>query len=692
MSNKDPVRLLILEESQNRAEELIVLLRTAGRATRAHLIESEADLATQLAEQPWDLLLAAEEASGMTAESIINQIRSAEKDIPIILLVNNRDPASITEGLKLGAKDVALEDDDERLILLIERELGNLAVRRAKRKADVELRETDRRNQLLLASSNAAIAYVHEGMHIYTNRAYVDMFGYEDEDELAGVPIIDLISTADQSKFKSFLKSYADNGEDSDEFTCVDVDGSNILTTLGLSPATYDGELCTQVIFRPLVDDSELEHRIKEISSQDLLTGLFNRQYFIEALDAAVDQALEGKQNYVLLYIQLDHFSRVRSEAGISNSDLVLGEIASFIRNMVDDVHIMARFGDDVLSLLFKGSEREEAAALAEQIRSGVEGHVCEVSGKNFQLTVSIGLCLISDSAPTSEEIISRAHHASEALEDGNVVNFYQAQQVTVGEDGKALSSEHIKDLLKKALATNALKLVFQPIISLHGEDEEQYEVLLRLIEDDGHELNPGQFMGAAEEAGLLEKIDRWVILQSIKRVADQRSRGGKGKLFINLSHKSINDETFLPWLAVAFKAAKLPSDAIILQIHENDATSYIKQATRFCKGLGQLHCKASINHFGCSLNPFNLLKHLTPDYVKLDGSFAQSIEDSEEKQEELSGMIKSLQATGVLTAISGVESPNVLALLWQTGLNYIQGYCLSEPLEEMDYDFSEDF
>ena len=86
-----------------------------------------------------------------------------------------------------------------------------------------------------------------------------------------------------------------------------------------------------------------------------------------------------------------------------------------------------------------------------------------------------------------------------------------------------------------------------------------------------------------------------------------------------------------------------------------------------------------------------NLLRHLTPDYVKLDGSFAQSIEESVEKQEELSEMIKSLQETGVLTAISGVESPNVLALLWQTGLNYIQGFCLSPPLDDMDYDFSED-
>lgn len=166
---------------------------------------------------------------------------------------------------------------------------------------------------------------------------------------------------------------------------------------------------------------------------------------------------------------------------------------------------------------------------------------------------------------------------------------------------------------------------------------------------------------------------------------------GGKARLFLNISHKSISDETFLPWLSIALKAAKLASDAIVIQIYENDATSYIKQATKFTKGLAELHCKSSINHFGCSLNPFNLLKHLTPDYVKLDGSFAQDLEDSEEKQTKLSEMIQSLQASGVLTAISGVESPNVLVLLWQTGLNCIQGYCLSPPLDTMECDFSDD-
>lgn len=687
MSTKQPVRLLILDESQNRAEELIVLLRNAGRATRAHQVKSADELSQVLKDQPWDMFLAREDANGVCAEECIKLISTLEKDVPFVLLADSRDPAVITAGMKMGALDVALESDDERLVLIIERELRNLEHRRARRRAMVELRETERRNQLLLDSSTAAIAYVHEGMHIYANRAYGELFGYEDLDDFVGIPIIDLISGEDQDKFKRFLKTGAEATEQGEEFTCVAADGSRILTSMGISPASYDNEPCTQVIFRPMTDDSDLEDRIKEISSQDLLTGLYNRQYFIENLDTAVDLATSGQQSFVLFYIAIDHFPAIRSEAGISNADLVLGDIASLIRSQIDETHLLARFGDDVFTLLFKGSDKDAALELAEKVRIAVDDHLSEISGKSYQLTVSVGLALMTENTPSGEEIISRAHRAADEIGDGNGVNFHSESQPA--EQGGGLSNSSIQALIKEAIAQNSLKLLFQPIISLHGDDDEQFEVLLRLIDNDGNELLPGQFLGPAEEAGLLPKLDRWVILQSIKMLSVQRSEGGKARLFINITSKSVIDDTFLPWVSVALKAARLPSDALIFQVHENDATSHIKQARIFAQGIAQLHCKTSINHFGCSLNPFNLLKHLSPDYVKLDGSFAQQIEDDKDKRKELIDMVKSLQQKGVLTAISGVESPIALSTLWEAGVNFIQGYYISPPLETLDYDFA---
>ena len=252
--------------------------------------------------------------------------------------------------------------------------MGNLDNRRQKRKADVELRETDRRNNLLLDSSTTAISYVHEGMHIYANKAYADFFGYEDANEYAGIPIIDLISGEDQNKFKTFLKSFDQDEASEEEFSCVDNEGSTILAFLSMSHATYDGEPCTQAIFRPMVDESQLEDRIKEISSQDLLTGLFNRQYFVEQLDYAVDNANQGKQSSIIFYIAIDHFPGMRSEAGISNADLVLGDLASLIRLNIPDEHLVARFGDDVFTILIEDNDKAKAEELARAIREKVEG------------------------------------------------------------------------------------------------------------------------------------------------------------------------------------------------------------------------------------------------------------------------------------------------------------------------------
>lgn len=689
MSIKDPVRLLILEESQNRAEELIVLLRTAGRATRAHQIVSEADLDEQLEHQVWDLLLASPEANGLSVEQAIARIQSHEKDIPVLLLAQDRDPESITRGLKLGAQDVALDDDDERLALIMERELANLDARRSRRKAEAEVREVERRNQLLLDSSTSAIAYVHEGMHIYTNKAYADLFGYDEPDDFTGIPVIDLIANEDQDKFKQFLRSYEQDENPTQEFTCVGTDGSRILSNLTLSTATWEGERCTQMIFKPLTDESEVTDRIKQISSQDLLTGLYNRQYFIEQLDMAVDQAASGEHQFVLFYICIDDFSKIRKEAGISNADLVLGDLAALLKKEVDDEHLLARFGDDVFTMLLKGGDKDEASSLAEKMRGNVENHISEVSGKSFQVTLSIGLSVIADSTPSGEEAVSKAHKAAISIEDGNAVRFYAPTQVTVGEEGKALTTEAIKDMVKHGIENNSLRLLFQPIISLHGDDDEQFEVLLRLVDEDENEILPAQFLPPAEEAGLLEKLDRWVILQSVKLLAEHRASGSKARLFINITHKSVADNTFLPWISVALKAARLPSDAVILQLDEKEATSYLKQAGKFTRGLEELHCKSSINHFGCSLNPFNLLQHLTPDYVKLDGSFAQQIEEDDQKRKELIDMVKSLQSKGVLTAISGVESPLILSTLWEAGVNFIQGNYISPPLDSLDYDFA---
>src|SRR5699024_3130100 len=133
-----------------------------------------------------------------------------------------------------------------------------------------------------------AIAYVHDGMHIYANRAYLKLFGYRCPDDLEGTPMTDLIAPGDQAGFKDFLRNYRSE-TDSADFQCSGINTSDesFDAKISFSPAMYDGEPCVQVVIRTDSDNAELEQKLKAISSQDLATGLFNRQRFLELLSAA---------------------------------------------------------------------------------------------------------------------------------------------------------------------------------------------------------------------------------------------------------------------------------------------------------------------------------------------------------------------------------------------------------------------
>lgn len=285
---------------------------------------------------------------------------------------------------------------------------------------------------------------------------------------------------------------------------------------------------------------------------------------------------------------------------------------------------------------------------------------------------------------------MGRAHVASsevrklEGHEQGNGVVVYRPA------DYESLDDSHSIDAILNALDENRFRLLFQPIINLRGEGEEHYEAFVRMLDKDNEEVSPYDFLPPMGPTDTAIKIDRWVILQTIRQLASHRSRGHDTRLFLNITAQTLQDKTFTAWLSVALKAARLPGDSLIFQIREGDANNFMKQAREFTKTVHELHSKVSISQFGCALNPFNTLKHIDADYVKIDGSFTEEIQKSDEAREQIKELVKSLQSAGKLTIIPLVENASVLATLWQAGVNYIQGYYLQAPVPEMNYDFGD--
>ena len=686
----ETIKLLILHESPDDAEQLMNLIRNSGRATRGQMIESSDSLVQALGAGQWDLMLLRPEANEMFAMECLKEVKKQSKDIPAILLVDEYDAEEVVEGLREGYEDVVVMDDQDRLILVIQRELRNLMERRARRTAELHLKEAEKRCAVLLDSSRDAITYVTDGMHTYANDSYLELFGYDDAEDLEGMPIMDMVAAKDHEEFKQFLRAYSAGESDSNEFLChgLCTDGTEIQARMIFSNATYDGEPCTQILIRTNQADAELQEKLKEISSQDLLTGLYNRSHFTQELDKVMQWAVTQSKTATLAYIQLDNFASVQSDIGIAGADMVLADIATLIREALPEGTILARFGDEIFTALIKEKSLEEGRAIGDSIRAAVEDHMSEVQERTVQVTASIGITLISENTDDAEEIMTRAHQASEQVREenplGNGVAVFDPASV------KKIDPSDTGAVVQDAIDKGLFKLLFQPVIDLRGGSGELYEAFLRMVDEDGKEVSPNDFLGAASQQELSEKIDRWVILQSIKLLSDHRADGHDTKLIINITGESLKDQTLLPWLSVALKAARMPSDAIVFQFSESDATTYLKQAKEFTRGLKELHCKVSISRFGCALNPFNTLKHLEVDYLKVDGSFMKDI-GSDESRESLKEMVAAAHAQGKLTIAPFVESAAILSTLWQIGVNYIQGYYLQAPTEQMNYDFSSD-
>ncbi len=682
---KRTIRLLILEDSQNEAERLVSLFRNAGQATRVHRLTSSEDLADAL-QQTWDLLISAPTSANLDPSEAIGAIRKQAKDIPAIQLIDGNDPDAITEALTLGAQGALPQGEDEWLILVANRELANLDERRARRSAELALREAEKRCQLLLESSVDAIAYVHDGMHIYANRAYLELFGYEDVEELEGMPMIDLIASCDQGEFKGFLKNYQ-SMQGSAELVCggIRADGGNFKARMHFSPASYDGEPCIQVVIRAETGNAELE-KLREISSQDLVTGLYNRNHFLESLDGAVERAVNAGQGSSLAYIRIDRFASLQAEIGLGDSDRLLAELAQLLRHQFQRRAELARFGDDAFAVLMAEATPQQLQQPLTELLRKVEGHLFDIDGRTIQTSLSIGVAALDEQTAKARDVIDRAHRCAEELADGNALRIYDP----AAELAAAASRGNILAMLQQALEKNSFRLLFQPIISLRGDSHEHYEVLLRLLDPQGVEVPPGEFLGAAKEAGLATRIDRWVLLNSIKLLAEHRSKGHSTRVFVHISSTSLQDPSLVTWLGVALKTSRLPPDSLVFQLDEHDAVAYLKQAKALTQGLIGLGCGIALSQFGCVLNPFNTLKHLNADFVKIDGSYTQDL-SRQENQDALKQLLADLHEQAKQTIVPFVDSATVLATLWQAGVGYIQGQYLQGPSQSMDYNFSSD-
>lgn len=691
MSKEQTLHLVIVEETRNDAEALANVLRDAGYNSSLSFVANQDEFVSSLDQQIPDIILC---ATGLEPVALSDVLAcTVQKDVkaPVIAIGESGDELAIVDAMRQGATDLCSYDQPEHLQLVVKREILKAVAGHSTRNYEQRFQESEKRARMLMESSRDAIAYIHEGMHIFANSSYLEMFGFENLEEIEGTPILDMVAGDQHATFKDFLRKFGKHGEQEGSLKTSGQlpDGKTFDAVMEFARASIDGEPCTQIIIRNQASSNkELEQKLKYLSSQDIQTGLLNRQYFMEELELAVTEAISGGESAAVIYLLLDNFKSIKDAVGIGVADMVIADIASLIRGHTREGDVVARFSDHTFTILRKGCDAGSIQSLSDTLRQAVEDHIADVENQSVTTTCSIGMTLVTESTPSAHEVVSRSDLACDVARSSGGNQIHMHNPVVDERVGKE-RDQQVHALIKEALDSNQFQLLYQPIVSLTGASGEKYEVLLRMRDNDNELILPTQFLPIADQTGQLAEIDRWVIKHSIEVLAEHRNNGADTHFFIKISASTLLDEQLPLFINECIREFRVQGDAISFEIAEKIASQHLKQAKNFVKTVQQLHCKTALEHFGTSPNSFQLLKHLPVDYLKIDGSFIHNLATDGDNQAMVKSILDAARSMNKQCIAEYVQDAHSLAVLWQSGIDYIQGNFLQEPSEGLTYDFS---
>ncbi|HCI77211.1 MULTISPECIES: EAL domain-containing protein [Psychrobacter] len=687
MRTQSILNLLVIDDDQLYAERLVHLLGCYYDTINLGFLDDKEELLKSL-RQPWDVLVFGN-AYDMSFTDVVGVVQEQSIDLPMICLFNEEMVASTNndEGLPdiiSGTMVKSLKVDQEMAVVMsICLQHDNLRSRRELRTLRHVLSEAEQRANVLIKNSKSAVAYIDQGIHIFANDPYLQLFGFESINDAIGVPVVDLIAGGDNVKgFKQFLRQFDKGSRQEVEFNFESkrMDGSTFEAKLQLAAATLDGEPVTQVIIQQNHNNSaEVAKRLAAAECKDSLTGINNRRGFEEQMAIVYQQARQGVLTAGLLYIQLDNVGKIRSSLGLQGVDATVKQVAYALDELISDGHV-SRFSDTAFTILVEDKSTTELEELAKHIGSRISDMLIEVDKRTTSTTVSIGIVKIETNTAEPSIVLERAMDAInqimiETSNHGGTYHLYDPSE-------HANSDDHaLAESLVDAIANSRFELSFQPIYDINNDRSDFFEVYLRLplADADNTILTPDQFMAVAKTHKLLEKIDRWVLINACKKVNEVRKTHPEARLLVQLTSASLIDKKLPSVASQLIKAVGGAAGVLTLQFNEKDVSDHLTVAKTQFAALSQVSCQMGINNFGSSAKSIEIVSFVQPDMVRLARSYVDGI-DSADNLETVKSLIMRTNEVNVDVLMPYIEDAATMSVAWSVGARYLQGYYLEEP------------
>jgi diguanylate cyclase (GGDEF)-like protein/PAS domain S-box-containing protein len=463
------------------------------------------------------------------------------------------------------------------------------------------------------------------------------------------------------------------------------LDGSTVSVTLVGSPIHTAGKVSgTVLVLHDMTQERQYIANLSWQATHDALTGLANRREFEFRLEQALLNLTRQPGRHALMFLDLDQFKLVNDTCGHAAGDELLRHICALLQSGLREGDTLARLGGDEFGILLENCSPESSERIAEILRQTVQNLHFVWKGRPFVTTVSIGVVHVAQNPTTLESLLRAADMACYmAKEKGR--NRVQLYHVDDSELSLRFGEMAWVQRLHMALEENRFCLYSQEIATLgHVETGGGHvEILLRLHDEAGRMILPNSFIPAAERYGLMTSLDRWVVENVFKIIAQciaQQHEAPMAMCAINLSGITIGDDDFLIFLRQQFVIHRIPPEMICFEITETSAISNLASAIKFINELKGLGCYFSLDDFCAGMSSFAYLKHLPVDFLKIDGSFVRDMLDDPINRAMVEVINHIGHVMGKRTIAEFVETPQIEQALLEIGVDYAQGYNIERP------------
>ncbi len=673
LTEQDAVPLIVLSSAREPVEAVNSILRRAGRPAHCTWIPALRDLGDALTQLNPQILV--QVADGHEELGSVIRLRDRlAPGVPVLLLTPAVDETRIAAAMALGARDVVTLANTERLRAVMLRELE---VFRTGRTLHATLKSAqEARTQLgnVLQRSNDAIIQVQEGIVVDANPAWLELFGVEGG--VAGEPVMDLFEDSTHAALRGALAACLQGRWKAGQPLRANAllgDGSVLPIEMTLALGEHEEEQCVSLMVpsRPSEERRTLE---RPAGAAESGSALLARPELLEALARRLATPAAGGMR-CLAVIKLDKFADIERVVGATASEDILVEFARLLRDTLHPKEVAGRFGGvRFMALLERGNEHD-INAWGERLLARMQKQVMRVHDKAVSVTCTLGLSVVSPGQVKVDAVIADALECANkgAARGGN----QSIMSDRADNDSRVMSYDKVwVKHIKAALMENRFRLVQQPIASLEGERPGMYDVLVRMIDQQGREVLPSEFMAAAGRNDLLKNIDRWVVGASLSFAAQKKPEC----LFVRLSKETVRDAGFLEWLDNHLRSSRAEPQRLCFQITEESAASYLTQVKALAAVLRSRRFRFALEGFGSGRDSAGLLESVPLDFVKIDGTIIQELAADPQLQQRVRALVEAARKRNIQTIGERVEDANTMAVLWQVGVQYIQGYFINEP------------